>query len=75
MSWKNEINKDIKEKLQEYELSYRDILPYISNFSHTSRISEELCKVLEPGRKEMYLYAIQQARLKKIRKLTNNKGV
>lgn len=75
MHWKNENNSDIKQILQEYQLSYRDILPYISNFSHTSRISEELCKPLEPGRKDIYLYAIEQAKLKKIRKLTNNKGV
>lgn len=75
MNWKNENNTEIKQILQEYQLSYRDILPFINNFSHMTRISEELSKPLQPGRKEVYLYAIEQAKLRKIRKLTNNKGV
>ena len=66
MNWKNEVNTDIKKMLQEYQLSYRNILPFISNFSHATRISEELSKPLQPGRKEIYLYAIEQAKLRKI---------
>jgi len=69
MHWRNEINTDIKKILQVYQLSYNNILPFISNFSHTSRISEELNKPLKPGRKKVYLYAIEQARLRKIKKL------
>lgn len=73
MHWKNEFNTEIKGLLQEYQLSYKDILPFINNFSHTSRISEELSKPLETSRKELYLNAIEQAKIRKIKKLTNRK--
>ena len=71
MHWKNETNAEIKKMLQDYQLSYREILPFIKNFSHTTRISEELSKPITEERKRTYVYAIEQAKLRKIRKLTN----
>lgn len=71
MHWKNETNAEIKEMLQDYQLSYREILPFIGNFSHTTRISEELSKPITEERKKVYLHAIEQAKERKIKRLTN----
>lgn len=74
MHWKNETNTEIKTMLQDYQLSYREILPFIGNFSHTTRISEELSKPITEERKKIYLYAIDQAKVRKIKRLTNTRN-
>lgn len=64
-----EENHDIKEKLRQYDISYSQILKYIPNFSHTTRISEELAKPLTEKRKKVYLLAIEKIREEKIQNL------
>ena len=54
-------NKDIRDELEKYELTYADILKYINNFSHTTRICEELALPLSEERKKVYLLAIKKA--------------
>lgn len=53
-----EENKDIREELKKYKISYAELLKYLTNFSHTNRISEELAKPLSEERKKVYLLAI-----------------
>lgn len=57
-----EENEDIRELLRKYKISYTAILKYIPNFSHTSRISEELAKPLSESRKKVYLLAITKVK-------------
>ena len=61
----SESNLDIKTVLKKYQLTYNDILPFLGNFSHIQRISEELSKPLPYGRKRAYLEAIEKAKEKK----------
>ena len=60
-------NEDIKEKLKRYNITYNDLLRYLPNFSHTTRISEELAKPLKKERKQVYLDAIEKIRQEKIK--------
>ena len=55
-----EENKDIRDMLKRYKISYAELLKYITNFSHANRISEELAKPLTKERKEVYLLAINK---------------
>ena len=55
-----EENEDIRNELRKYKISYAELLKYITNFSHTARISEELAKPLSNQRKEVYLEAIKR---------------
>lgn len=55
-----EENQDIRSELKKYKISYAELLKYITNFSHTNRISEELAKPLTEKRKEVYLSAIKK---------------
>lgn len=57
-----EYNSEIKETLKKYHLTYNDILPFLGNFAHVQRISEELSKPLPYARKKIYLLAIEQAK-------------
>lgn len=59
-------NSDIRLELEKYDLTYSDILEFIPNFSHTTRICEELVKPLSEDRKKVYLLAIQKAKQKKL---------
>lgn len=54
-------NKDIRDELEKYDLTYSSILKYIPNFSHITRISEELSMPLSDERKKVYLLAIKKA--------------
>lgn len=58
-------NNDIREELNKYDLTYANILKYIPNFSHTTRISEELALPLKEDRKKVYLLAIRKAKEEK----------
>ena len=62
-------NLEIRNLLKKYNLKYHDILPYITNFSHINRISEELARPLSEERKGEYLQAIKKAREDKIKEL------
>ena len=53
-------NEEIREKLRKYHITYNDLLPYLTNFSHTTRISEELAKPLKKEREQDYLNAINE---------------
>ncbi len=60
-----EENKDIREMLKRYQITYKDLLKYLTNFSHTTRISEELAKPLSVERKKEYLLAIRKIKQEK----------
>jgi len=60
-------NADIRELLKKYEITYRQLLIFIPNYSRVQRISEELAKPLTPERRELYLYAIHEIRVRKQR--------
>jgi exopolyphosphatase/pppGpp-phosphohydrolase len=62
-----ENNEEIREKLKKYNITYSDLLKYLTNFSHTTRISEELALPLKPERKQIYLDAIEKIRQEKIK--------
>lgn len=62
-------NLEVRNLLKKYSLKYHDILPYITNFSHINRISEELARPLSEERKSEYLQAIKKARESKIKEL------
>lgn len=53
-------NEEIKEKLRKCHITYNDLLKYLTNFSHTTRISEELAKPLKREREQDYLDAINE---------------
>jgi len=53
-------NEEIKEKLRKCHITYNDLLKYLTNFSHTTRISEELAKPLKKEREKEYLDAINE---------------
>ena len=57
-----EENEDIRNELRRYKISYSSLLKYITNFSHTARISEELAKPLTQERREVYLSAIKKVK-------------
>ena len=61
-----EQNLELRETLRRYHITYNELLPYLSNFSHTTRISEELAKPMSEERKELYFNAIEEIRRKKI---------
>lgn len=65
-------NEDIRKELKKYGISYNELLPYLTNFSHTTRISEELAKPLSEYRKKEYLLAIEKIRQEKIRRLQSD---
>ena len=62
-------NQEIREQIRKYELTYADLLPYIDNFSHTTRIVEELALPLSFQREKVYLLAIKKAKEKKRKEL------
>ena len=62
-----EVNKEIREKLKKYDIKYSELLKYLDNFSHTTRISAELALPLKEERKKVYLDAIEQIRQEKIK--------
>jgi hypothetical protein len=66
-----EKNPEIKEMLRHYQITYRELLEYLPNFSHTTRICEELAKPLSEERKKQYLLAIKKIKEEK-RKLYEN---
>ena len=57
-----EENQDIRNELRKYKISYSALLKYINNFSHTTRISEELAQPLNEERKKVYLLAIKKVK-------------
>ena len=57
-----EENEDIRNELKKYKIPYSAILRYIPNFSHTTRICEELAKPLSEERKKVYLLAIKKVK-------------
>lgn len=60
-------NEEIREKLRKYHITYNDLLPYLPNFSHTTRISEELAQPLKEERKKIYLDAIEKIKQERIK--------
>ena len=64
-------NQDIRNELKKYKITYKDLLKYIPNFSHETRISEELKKPLDKERTKVYLSAIADAKKEK-KKLYEN---
>ena len=62
-----EQNKDIRDELKKYGITCKEILKYLTNFSHVQRIYEELAKPLTEERKKDYLLAIKKVREEKIR--------
>lgn len=60
-----EENQDIREELRKYKISYSELLKFIPNFSHTTRICEELAKPLTEERKKVYLLAIKKVKEEK----------
>lgn len=60
-------NEEIRQKLRKYHITYSELLPYLNNFSHTTRISAELALPLKPDRKKAYLDAIEKIRQEKIK--------
>lgn len=59
-------NQEIRDTIKKYNLKYADILPFLDNFSHINRISEELVKPLSEERQKEYLLAIKRAKEKKM---------
>lgn len=53
-------NDEIREKLRKCHITYSELLKYLTNFSHTTRISEELAKPLRKEREQEYLDAIDK---------------
>lgn len=53
-------NEKIKERLRKCHITYNDLLKYLTNFSHTTRISEELALPLKKEREKAYLDAIDE---------------
>lgn len=66
---KNRENSDLREEMQKYDISCTDLLKYIPNFSHVTRIYEELKNPLTDERKKVYLLAIKKVREERIRML------
>ena len=62
-------NEDIRNELKKYGITYNELLPYLTNFSHTERICEELAKPLKESRKKEYLLAIKKVKQQKIKLL------
>jgi exopolyphosphatase/pppGpp-phosphohydrolase len=62
-----EQNQDIREMLRKYKITANDLLRYLPNFSHTTRIYEELAKPLSEERKKVYLLAIKKIKEEKKR--------
>lgn len=67
-----EENEDIRNEMRKYKITVSEILKFIPNFSHTTRIYEELQKPLSEERKKVYLLAIKKVREEKIRILTQD---
>lgn len=67
-----EDNEEIKSLLKKYKISYSELLKYITNFSHTTRISEELAKPLSDKRKQIYLNAINKIKQEKLKLYGDN---
>lgn len=65
----NKANQEIREQIRKYDLTYADLLPYIENFSHTTRITEELALPLSFQREKVYLLAIKKAKEKRKKEL------
>ena len=65
MRMKMQPNEEIRELIIKYQLTYSDLLPFIDNFSHTTRIVAELALPLSYDRKKVYLLAIKKAKEKK----------
>ena len=62
-------NQDIRDKLKKYNISCASLLKYIPNFSHVTRIYEELREPLSEERKKVYILAIKKVKEEKIRNL------
>lgn len=62
-----ECNEEIRQKLRKYHITYHELIKYLDNFSHTTRISEELALPLTEERKQIYLDAIEQIKKEKIK--------
>ena len=45
-------NEDIRNELKKYNIKYSELLQYLTNFSHVTRISEELARPLSQTRKK-----------------------
>lgn len=60
-----EQNQEIRDMLRRYKITYNDLLKYIPNFSHTTRISEELAQPMSDERKKIYLLAIKKIKEEK----------
>lgn len=58
-------NEDIREQLRIYDITYKEILEFIPNFSHIQRITEELRDPLSNERKQVYLAAIKKVKERK----------
>lgn len=64
-------NEEIRELIIKYQLTYSDLLPFIDNFSHTTRIVAELALPLSFERQKVYLLAIKKAKEKKKKEYEN----
>ena len=62
-------NEEIREKLRKCHITYNDLLKYLTNFSHTTRISEELAHPLKKEREQEYLDAIDKILKERIKML------
>ena len=62
-------NEEIREKLRKCHITYNDLLKYLTNFSHTTRISEELARPLKKEREQEYLDAIDKILKERIKML------
>lgn len=67
-----EENKDIKDELRKFKITHNELLKYINNFTHTTRISEELSRPLTEKRKKVYLLAIKKIKEERIKMLTED---
>ena len=64
-------NEEIRERLRKCHITYNELLKYLTNFSHTNRISEELAKPLKKEREQEYLNAINEILKERIEMLQN----
>ena len=71
MRMKMQPNEEIRELIIKYQLTYSDLLPFIDNFSHTTRIVAELALPLSFERQKVYLLAIKKAKEKKKKEYEN----
>lgn len=63
-------NQDIRNLMLKYGITANEILPFLDNFSHVTRIYEELAIPLSEERKQKYISAISKLRKEKIKELS-----